>query len=200
MDDVFRSINKLVLIAMVFYSKACHPSYWFDEVAMTIGKETDSRVEMQQYSLDFKWNKNEPLHYSDTYSIDYATELNLLYLDSTIGSDQARSKSGSDHAYGLALVPILSVHSSNTVLGVTPYTEIGLGAGWLSTDTLEKKTNSAIDLGSNVQFRILAGAGFKFGIDNRFTLRYRFIHHSNGNLASINEALNFHTLGFSYRY
>lgn len=78
--------------------------------------------------------------------------------------------------------------------GLSPYLEAGIGAHLLSQTRYSDK-----ELSTRFQFGDHLGVGVKFGKDGRFSLTYRYQHHSNGGIKRPNPGVEFHILQLGYR-
>ena len=129
------------------------------------------------------WSLPAGLHLSSHW------ELSLSYWD----GDEGRT--GNDTLVEGGVTPVFYIHSEAKPLGITPYIEGGAGMHLMSeTELGDKDFDILFTFGSH------AGAGFRFGPQDRIELGYRFQHLSNAGLGDPNPGINFHLIRLLYYF
>jgi lipid A 3-O-deacylase len=76
-----------------------------------------------------------------------------------------------------------------------PFLEGGLGGAYLTEDDID-----GVELGSNLHFANIFGAGVRFGPERRHSLGVRYLHYSNAGLNEDNHGINYYMLSYGLSF
>ena len=138
------------------------------------------------------WEWEEPLYQWDSVQLDGFFELSGSHWNSTLKSKNKSPNSASE-IWAVSFSPVFRVMPIRPLWeNVTPFIDAGVGGTWISEKDLEKEKTSPINMGGHFQFEVRLMAGFRFGNEQQYELRYGWIHYSNADLYKHNESMNFH--------
>ncbi len=118
------------------------------------------------------------------------------YWDVSLGYWDAHSSAGGNNdIVDVGVTPVFRLQQ-NTLSGLAPYVEGGIGLRLLSAT----QVNADRKLGSAFQFGDHVGVGLRFGSKGQYDLGYRYQHLSNGGIKDPNQGINFNQIRFTYRF
>ena len=162
---------------------------------------SDREADFNHYRAGILWDWRKDLYQSRIFRVDSFFELSTSYIDSQLTQADNPSSDGKDNAIIISFSPVFRL--SSKILqpyGLKPFIDVGVGGAWFSEEDLDKKLASPINLGSHLLFEIRVMAGLNFGHNMQYEVNYGWLHYSNGDLATMNEAIDFQgiTLGMHW--
>jgi len=133
--------------------------------------------------------------------ISYGQNLNMHFGSSWVGQFSPEVETGGglwftsdDTSFHADITPMLT-YVFHTDWESVPFVEGGVGGAYIAHENFAGER-----LGSHFQFRDVLGVGLKFGATRQYSMRLRYIHYSNADLADENDGMDFFVVcwGFSF--
>jgi opacity protein-like surface antigen len=133
--------------------------------------------------------------------ISYGQNLKMHFASSLVGHFSPEVETGGglwltsdDTNFHADITPML-VYVFHTDWESVPFVEGGVGGAYIAHENFAGER-----LGSHFQFRDVLGMGLKFGATKRYSMRLRYVHYSNADLADENDGMDVFVLccGFSF--
>ncbi len=159
---------------------------WVDSISLSAGTDNNS-IDASVFRLGIQNRWNRTLFNGGAWFVAGYWDLSLAYMESDVDNS---------NLYDVGVTPVLRLQrDADLSSGVSPFSEIGIGAHLLSETTL-----GGHDLDSALQFASHVGVGLGFGGKGRYELAYRFQHLSNADIGDDNDGVDLHLLKFAYNF
>jgi hypothetical protein len=159
---------------------------WIDSVSLSAGTD-DNSIDATVFRLGIQNRWNRTLFNGGAWFVGGYWDLSLAYMESDLDNSDL---------FDLGITPIVRLQrDADLSSGVSPFSEIGIGAHLLSETRL-----GGHDLDTAVQFGSHVGIGLGFGSKGRYELAYRFQHLSTVDLGDDNDGVDFHLIKFAYNF
>ena len=176
-------------IAALAFLSASPAALAVNGISFEYGDSESSNSSVSLYRVGVQWNWNRKLLEAGDWHVGSYWDLNLGYWDNR---SSGRTNSG---LFDLGITPVMRFQQ-NTISGLSPYAELGLGIHFLSRTSVSTQRQ----FGSSFQFGNHIGAGVRFGDRGRYDLGYRYQHLSNAGIKQPNQGINFHQLRLQYHF
>ena len=149
-------------------------------------------ADYNNYRVGLVWEWEKPLYEWDSFQLEGFFELSGSHWHSTLKSKN-KSPNSADQIWAASFSPVFRLSLTHlSYENISPFIDAGVGGAWISETDLEKEKTSPINMGGHFQFEVRLMAGFRFGNNQQYELRYGWIHYSNADLFEHNESMNFH--------
>ncbi len=159
---------------------------WIDSFSITLGTD-DNSIDATVFRLGIQNRWNRTMFNGGAWFVGGYWDVSLAYMESDIDNSDL---------YDIGITPVLRLQRDADISsGVSPFSEIGIGAHLLSeTEIGGKELDTAVQIYSHV------GVGLGFGGKGRYELAYQFQHASNADVGNDNDNVDFHLLKFAYNF
>jgi len=153
------------------------PAYAIDAISFMYGWDGEpDNINGGRVGLQWDWDREWlPL---GSWHLNGYFELNGVYWRSSGDENNNHRSLG-----GVGFIPMFRYESQYKI--IAPFVEAGIGVIYLTESRIGSE-----NLGSNYQFDDRAGAGFRFGPRNQFSLAYQYNHYSNAGIKSPNDGMD----------
>jgi hypothetical protein len=174
-----------LLSAAWFGTVSAADNRWVDSVSLSVGRENVIDADMYRFGVQNRWNRT--LFNGGAWFVGGYWDLSLAYLQS--------DKDNSD-LFALGVEPVLRLQrDADLSSGLSPFSEIGIGASLLSETQLhDRKLDTIFQISTHL------GLGLGFGSKGRYEVAYRFQHLSNADISDNNDGVDFHLIKFAYNF
>jgi lipid A 3-O-deacylase len=179
-------LNPVVFAALLAVSPA---AFAVDSYSFEYGKSDSGNSNVKLYRLGMQWDWNKKLIETGGWHVGGYWDLSLGYWDNK--SPFSTTSSLAD----IGFTPTFRFQQ-NTISGVSPYAELGVGFHFLSKTSVSTQRQ----FGSSFQFGDHIGAGVRFGDKGAYDVGYRYQHLSNAGIKGPNQGINYHQLRLQYHF
>lgn len=182
--------TRILLVSLLFAGQL-GPAHaagnrWVDSFSLSVGTD-DNSLDANVFRLGIQNSWNRTLFDGGAWFVGGYWDLSLAYLESDLDNSEL---------FDLGITPILRLQrDAELSSGVSPFSEIGIGAHLLSDTRLGGR-----DLDTALQYSSHVGIGLGFGGKGRYELAYRYQHTSSADLGDDNDGIDFHLLKFAYNF
>jgi len=183
-------VNKFrPVIAALALLSASPAALAVDGISFEYGDSDSSNSRVNLYRVGVQWDWNKKLIEAGNWHVGGYWEANLGYWD-----NRSSGRTGSG-LFDVGVTPVMRFQQ-NSLTGLAPYAELGLGIHLLSQTSVSTQRQ----FGSSFQFGNHIGAGVRFGERGHYDIGYRYQHLSNVGIKQPNQGINFHQLRLQYHF
>ncbi len=172
-----------------------------DAITISHGKYTDTflkrRADLSNTRISVRWDWDADLIESSSVKLDGYFDLGYSQWKSHLSKNASDTSVGADKAWAVSFTPVLRFKPRDSGM-VTPFLDIGGGISYQSEENIQKKKPTAINMGGHTQFEARVAVGVRVNTAQPVEASLGFMHYSNANFHSANEALDFYMFNLTW--